>query len=160
MTRGSRALAALLLAVACAAVAHDPRPPIRAALRDLHAAGFEFEADLAFRVDPYASCSGVTCADLAVIRERRTVLLAPDAVREPALLRAALLEIWERYRTPRPGSVPDLARGSLRVIEDGARVGVDAPTLRRAHHGYRQLWAALAPDERSGLVDPETLVVP
>jgi hypothetical protein len=102
----------------------------------------------------------VTCADLAVIRERRTILLAPEAVREPALLRAALLEIWERYRTPRPGSVPDLARGSLRVLTDGGRVGVDARTLRRAHHGYQQLWAALPPAERAGLTDPDALALP
>ncbi len=95
-----------------------------------------------------------------MIRERRTILLASEAVREPALLRAALLEIWERYRTPRPGSVPDLARGSLRVITDGGRVSVDARNLRRAHHGYRQLWSALQPAERAGLVDPETLALP
>jgi hypothetical protein len=95
-----------------------------------------------------------------VIRERRTILLAQEAVREPPLLRAALLDVWERYRTPRPGSVPDLARGSLRVLTDGGRVGVDARTLRRAHHGYRQLWAALEPAQRAGLADPDTLVLP
>jgi hypothetical protein len=95
-----------------------------------------------------------------VIRDRRTILLAPEAVREPPLLRAALLEIWERYKTPRPGSVPDLARGSLRVVTDGARVGVDAPTLRRAHHGYRQLWAALEPAQRADLADPDGLELP
>lgn len=149
-----------MLAIGCALVAQDPRPAIRAALVDLREAGFAFDSDLAFRVDPYASCSGVTCADLAVIRERRTILIAPEAVREPPLLRAALLEIWERYQTPRPGSVPDLARGSLRVVTDGARVGVDARTLRRAHHGYRQLWAELEPAERAGLTDPDHLALP
>ena len=141
-------------------MAQDLRPQIRAALVELRDAGFEFDADLAFQVDRYASCSGVACADVALIRERRTILLAAEAVREPPLLRAALLEIWERYSTPRPGSLPDLARGSLRVLTDGGKVGADARTLRRAHHGYRQLWAALDPAERARLLDPDALALP
>jgi len=66
----------------------------------------------------------------------------------------------ERYREPRPGSVPDLARGTLRVLRDGGRVGVDAATLRRAQHGYRQLWEALEPAQRECLDDPDSLPFP
>ncbi len=144
----------------CALVASDPRPALRAALGDLRAAGFEFEADVAFRVDPYRYCEGVSCADVLLIKERRTIAVAPEAVREPPLLRAALLEVWERYREPRPGSAPDLARGALRVVRDGGRVGVDVATLRRAQHGYRKLWKSLEPAQRAGLEDPDSLPFP
>jgi hypothetical protein len=141
-------------------VAGDPRPELLAALRDLGSAGFEFEADVAFRVDPYRYCEGIACADLLVIKERRTIAIAPEAVRDPPLLRAALLEIWERYRQPRPGSLPDLARGALRVVRDGSRVGVDTRTLRRAQHDYRKLWESLEPPLRAGLEDPDALPFP
>jgi hypothetical protein len=133
---------------------------VREALRDLRAAGFEYEADVAFTVDAYRYCDGVCCTDLMLIKERRTIAIAPEAWREPPLLRAALLEMWERYREPRPGSVPDLARGTLRVLRDGSRVGVDAPTLRRAQHAYRKLWDALEPEQRAGLDDPNSLPFP
>jgi hypothetical protein len=111
-------------------------------------------------VDPYRTCEGVACTDLLLVKERRTVAVAPEAMRDPPLLRAALLEMWERYREPRPGSVPDLARGALRVIRDGPRVGVDPPNLRRAHRSYQKLWQALEPAQREGLDDPNTLPFP
>jgi hypothetical protein len=130
-------------------------PSLPEALSDLEAGGFAFEPDLAFRVDPYAVCEGVACADLVLLRGRRTILLAPEAMRSPSTLRATLLEIWERYREPRPGSLRDLARGARRIEQDGPRVGVSDPgVLRRARLTYLQLYEALPPEQRAGLSDP------
>jgi hypothetical protein len=127
-------------------------------LVDLDRAGFRFEGDVRFRTDPYAVCEGIACADLIVAQERRTILLSPNLIGQPAALRAALLEVWERYRAPRPGSLPDLARGALRVVEDGPRVGVDDPKLLlRAKFTYRQLYEQLSPAERAELPDPDTV---
>ena len=98
----------------------------------------------------------MACANLALIAERRTILLAPEAFAGPVQLRATLLEIWERYRQPQPGSLHDLARGALRLIRDGPRVGVDDPfLLRRAHHVYRRLYEQLPPARRTDLPAPE-----
>jgi hypothetical protein len=121
-------------------------------------AGFPFEADVVFRVDPYAVCDGVRCADIRTVRRRRTIGIAPEALESEARLRASLLEVWDRYREPRPGSRHDLARGTLRVIQDGPRAGVhDRQTLRIARLTYRQIWTRLPPGERTDLPDPDTL---
>jgi hypothetical protein len=134
---------------------------IDAALRDLANAGFEFEADVRFLRDRYQVCDGMVCAHLRLIDERRTILIAPEAFHSPSQLRATLLEIWERYREPRRASIRDLARGALRVAQDGRRVGVDdAYTLRRAHHIYRQLHGQLSREDRAGLPDPDALPFP
>jgi hypothetical protein len=148
-----------LVVIVLSCIARGPHPDaalrIREALADLEAGGFEFDPDVAFRVDPYAVCEGIACADVVLIRERRTILLAPDALRSPSMLRATLLEIWERYSEPRPGSIRDLARGAQRVARDGPQVGVDDPRLlQRARLTYRQLYDTLPPDERDGLSDP------
>lgn len=152
----------LAITLACSALrTSQPKLSIEAALADLAAAGFEFDADVRFRQNRYTVCDGMACADLALIGERRTILLAPEAFESPARLRATLLEIWERYQQARPGSVSDLARGALRVIRDGPRVGVDDPyTLRRAHHVYRQLYEALPPQKRVDLPEPDQLPFP
>jgi hypothetical protein len=152
-----------MLGLACAVGGSPPNGGlrIREALRDLQEAGFPFEPDVAFRVDPYAVCEGLACADLLVLKGRRTILLAPEAVRGPEVLRVTLLEIWERYREPRPGSVHDLARGALRVARDGPRVGVTDPDLLgRARLTYRQLYGSLPLSERHDLPDPDTVALP
>jgi len=152
----------LALPLGCAALRTPaPEARIEAALADLVRAGFEFDADVRFRYYRYSVCDGVACADLALIGTRRTIRIAPEAFENPSRLRATLLEIWERYQQPRPGSQPDLARGALRVIQDGPRVGVDdLYTLRRAHHIYRQLYEGLPPESRPGLPEPDTLRFP
>lgn len=154
--------AALALAVSCLLTRPaDPGPRIHAALVDLQQAGFEFDADVRFRTDPFAACDGIACATLVILQERRTILLARDAASDEALLRASLLDIWERYQNPRPGSTRDLARGALRVVRDGPRVGVDdRALLRRAHHTYGQLYRSLAAEERADLPDPAALAFP
>ncbi len=152
----------LALALACAVLQVLPvEDQLESARADLAAEGFEFDADVRFRYHRYAACDGMACADVALIGERRTILLAPEAFESPGQLRATLLEVWERYREPRPGSVPDLARGALRVIRDGERVGVREPyILRRAHHVYRQLYLELPSDEQADLPDPDELQFP
>jgi hypothetical protein len=149
------------LACVVGALPPDSAPKIRSALSDLDAAGFRFDADVRFRVDPYAVCEGLACADLVTLKERRTVLLAPEALRSDAVLRATLLEIWERYREPRPGSERDLARGALRVVQDGAAAGVDdEQVLERARLQYTQLYRALPRDDREGLPPPAEIALP
>jgi hypothetical protein len=156
----ARAAIGLALAAGCLVPA-DPPASIPSALGDLAAAGFEFEADVRFRSDPYASCQGTACADLVVLKQRRTILVAKDAFRSEDALRAALLEIWERYREPRRGSTRDYARGAWRVLHDGPRVGIrDRSILRFTHHTYRQLWDQLELAERSDLPDPDSLPFP
>lgn len=154
--------AVLAVGLALACFAGSPAPPrepaIPDALEDLRAAGFEFEADVRFRVDPYAVCEALACAEVEVIAGRRTILVAPDALRSAAALRATLLEVWERYREPRRGSTRDLARGAHRVAQDGARAGVDDPRLiAHARRVYEQLYRSLRAEERAGLPDPHAL---
>jgi hypothetical protein len=156
----ARVLPLALLTLACLSPASSSEKEVRIsdALEDLRAGGFEFEADVRFRVDELVVCEGIACADLVVIQERRTILLAPEALRSHAAVRATLLEIWERYREPRPGSLLDLARGALRVALDGERVGVnDHRLLSRARLVYGQLYRTLPPGRRTGLPDPDTL---
>lgn len=164
MPRTRRALALALLGglLACIVAPRERRAAdIEAALADLARVGFAFEADVRFRYDRWAVCEGFACADLLVIRERRTVVIAEGAFESASRLRASLLEIWERYRAPRPGSLPDLARGALRVVRDGRRAGVsEVQTLQLAHHTYRQLWTQLEADARRGLPPPDALAFP
>ena len=139
----------------------DRDAEITAALSDLRSGGFSFDPDVRVRTDPYAVCDGFACADLKLVRGRRTIGLAREAFSNPSRLRASLLEIWERYQEPRPGSVRDLARAALLVLSDGPRVGVnDRRTLRLAHHRYRQLWLQLDASERAGLTDPDRIPFP
>ena len=134
---------------------------VRAAVAALEAAGFPFDADVRFRIDPHAVCQGIACADVVVISDRRTILLAPESLRSDSVLRATLLEIWERYREPRPGAQRDLARGALRIVRDGPTVGVeDERVLRRAQLEYGQLYGALSREEREGLPAPDAMAVP
>ncbi|MEE8558299.1 MAG: hypothetical protein V3T14_10480 [Myxococcota bacterium] len=153
----------LVLLAACTSGASGSGAPmrIRTALEALEAAEFRFDADVRFRVDPYVVCEGIACADLVVLEHRRTILLAPDALRSDDVLKASLLEIWERYREPRPGSGRDLARGAYRVVQDGPRVGiVDRDLIRRARLRYTQLYELLSPAERAGLPEPAGVGAP
>ncbi|MFQ5696666.1 MAG: hypothetical protein ACE5IL_00075 [Myxococcota bacterium] len=155
------ALAGCWLVTACLQPRTDRGSELDQALQALAAAGYEFEADVRFRSDRYGVCQGLACADLRVERSRRTITLAPEAFSSDARLRATLLEIWGRYREPRSGSVRDLARSALRVLQEGPRVGIRDVALRRlAHHTYRQLYERLSGAERQGLPDPETLPFP
>ena len=137
-------------------------PPDRsAALLDavdtLAEAGFAFDPDVAFTSDPIATCSGLACASVEVRDGHRTLVIAPDAFVSASRLNASLLEVWARYRTPRPGYLPDLARGALQVVRDGERVGVSAFDRSAALHEYRLLWPRLRPAQRHGLPDPAPL---
>jgi hypothetical protein len=157
-----RARAVILFGVGLAACAlfrpPDRTPEIAPALADLRAAGFEFDADVRLRNDPRAVCDGLSCADLVVEHERRTILVADGAFASPSKLRASLLEIWARYREPRRGNVRDLALAALVVIRDGPRAGVTDPgVLGDARFCYRQLWARLPPEKREGLPSPASL---
>ena len=151
----------LALLLGCAGLGSDRAQEMDAALADLRTAGFEFDADVRFEPYPYTVCDGMACAELVVVHERRTIRLAGEAFDSPTRLRATLLEVWERYRQPRPGSVPDLARGALRVLRDGRKVGVnDVFILRQAHHIYGQLYGLIPPDQRGDLPDPDSIPFP
>ena len=154
--------AAILVGVALAACASFGRPDRNAeippALADLASAGFTFAADVRFVHDPMTVCDGLTCADLVVIAERRTIRLANSAFASPSRLRATLLEIWPRYALPRRSDAPDLARAALLVVTDGERAGVSDPeVLHSARFYYRQLWNQTPPAARASLPAPETL---
>ena len=150
-----------LLATCQTSLRPDRDAEIAAALSDLRVGGFSFAADVRVRADPYAVCDGLACANLKVVRGRRTIGLAREAFSNPSRLRASLLEIWDRYQEPRPGAARDLARAALLVVSDGPRVGVtDRRTLRLAYHGYRQLWLQLSPSERAGLLNPDQIPLP
>ncbi len=129
----------------------------------LAAAGFEFDADVAFVADRYAGCDGLACADVRVIESRRTIVVAYEAFDGPGRLRLTLLEVWERYQTPRGGQgrARDLARSLLRVLRDGPRAGLDDPKLlRRAHVAYQKQYAALPPPDRLDLPKPSDIPYP
>ncbi len=111
---------------------------------------------MSFVSDRYEVCDGIRCASVVVRDGRRTILLAREAFSSDERLRMSLLEVWERYEQPRPGSVPDLARAALRVLTDGGRVGAGSPAnQRRARNVYRGLWESLPEDRRSELPRPE-----
>ncbi len=157
--------AAILLGVALAACANFGRPDrdgeIPPALADLSRAGFSFDADLRFVYEPMTVCDGLTCADLVVIDDRRTIRLAKAAFANPSRLRATLLEIWPRYAKPRRSDVPALARAALLVVTDGARAGVvDPEVASSARFYYRQLWNQSPPSARASLPAPDTLGAP
>ncbi|MFI5317793.1 MAG: hypothetical protein ACHQ6T_18980 [Myxococcota bacterium] len=139
----------------------DRTPEIAPALADLGAAGFEFAPDVRLRNDAHAVCDGLSCADLVVERERRTILVADGAFASPSKLRASLLEIWARYREPRRGNVRDLARAALLVIREGPRAGVTDPgVLADARSAYRQLYQQLPREKRGELPAPASLAQP
>jgi hypothetical protein len=157
--------ALILFGVALAACANfgrrDRSAEIPPALADLAKAGFTFDADVRFVHEPIAVCDGLTCADIVVIDERRTIRLATGAFANPSRLRATLLEIWPRYQKPRRSDLHALAGAALLVVNDGPRAGVrDAEIMSQARFYYRQLWNRLPPDERAGLPAPETLATP
>jgi len=159
---GSARRAAILLGVALAACASFGRPDRNAeippALADLARAGFSFDADVRFVHDPMTVCDGLTCADLVLIDERRTIRLANGAFESPSRLRATLLEIWPRYALPRHSDVPDLTRAALLVVTDGARAGVrDPEVMSSARFYYRQLWNQIPPASRANLPAPDAL---
>ncbi|HKC52243.1 MAG TPA: hypothetical protein VKF60_15725 [Myxococcota bacterium] len=136
----------------------DRTPEIAPALGDLRAAGFEFAPDVRLRNDPRAVCDGISCADLVVEANHRTILVADGAFASPSKLRASLLEIWVRYSEPRRGNARDLARAALVVIRDGPRAGVTDPgVLGDARFTYRQLWERLPAEKRAGLPAPTSL---
>jgi hypothetical protein len=127
------------------------------ALADLARAGFEFAPDVRLRNDPRAVCDGISCADLVIESERRTILVADGAFASPSKLRASLLEIWARYREPRRGNLRDLARAALVVIREGPRAGVGGGDIADARFVYHQLWGRLSDAQRADLPDPASL---
>ena len=158
-----RAVSGLIALLAACQIGGPPKPDpeITAAVADLKAGGFEFEADVRITRDAYAVCDGLACAELRVVENRRTIGLAREALEDPSRVRASLLEIWTRYREPRPGSIPDLARGALLVVRRGPEVGVTNPwTLRLAYHSYQQLWLQLDRVQRAKLEDPKLIPLP
>jgi len=131
---------------------------IAPALGDLARAGFEFAPDVRFVHDPMTVCDRITCADLVLVSNRRTIRLANGAFSSPSMLRASLLEIWPRYVMPRRGNVADLARGALLVAKEGERAGVTDPeVLREARFAYRQLWHEVSSADRASLPAPDSL---
>ncbi len=158
---GAKLLLVALALSACSIFGTDPQLQIEAALQDLARAGFEFEADVHFAREPYAVCVRIACAEIVWRRTRRVIEIAPEAFWTPQQLRCTLLEVWARYRTPRPEYIPDLARGALRVVQDGARVGItDRYLLREAFRAYRFYWEQLEPEQRPDLPAPDDLPYP
>ena len=144
----------------CALGVPDRGPEIQAALRDLKGGGFEFDADLAYRIDRYVVCDGLSCTELRVIRGRRTILISPETFETPGRLRASLLDIWGRYKKPRTPTTADQARSALRIVSHGADVGIDRRLRQHTHHSYRQLYTQLSPKEREPFPPPDDLVYP
>lgn len=154
--------AAILIGVVLSGCAlfrpRDRTDEIAPALADLAHAGFEFAPDVRFAHDPMMVCDRITCADLVLVSNRRTIRLAHGAFSSPSMLRASLLEIWPRYAMPRRGNLADLARGALLVAVDGERAGITDPeVLREARFAYRQLWREVSSTERASLPEPESL---
>jgi hypothetical protein len=152
-------IALSLVLAACAAFKpRDRSAEIPPAVAELAAAGYSFPIDIRIVHDPMAVCDGITCADLVVIENRRTIRLANHAFTSPSKLRASLLEIWPRYERPKRGNLPDLASGALLVVREGARVGItDVEVIREARFTYRQLWNQLTPAERTRFPAPESV---
>jgi hypothetical protein len=154
-------LSLALLAGAGCAVSPDRTSELDAAVADLAAGGYGFDPDVAFAEDDYVVCHSVSCSELRVVNGRRTVLLARDAFASPSRLRATLLDMQGRYQTPRPPARADQMRSALRILEGGPDVGVTDPGfLRRVHQSYRQLYDALEPAERKGLLAPDDVPYP
>jgi len=127
----------------------------------LASAGFEFEPDVHFAREPYSICVRIACAEVVWRRTRRVIEIAPEAFYTPQQLRCTLLEVWARYRTPRPDYIPDMARGALQVVQDGPRVGItDRYLLREAFRAYRSYWEQLKPEQRGELPSPDDLPYP
>ena len=155
-------LALILAGVALLACANfgrrDRSAEIAPAVADLAKAGFVFDADVRFVYDPITVCDGLTCSDIVLIDERRTIRLASGAFANASKLRATLLEIWPRYGMPRRSDVRALAGAALLVATDGPRTGVTDPEiLGQARFFYRQLWNRLPAEERAELPAPDTL---
>jgi hypothetical protein len=156
----TRAVAGVALTLAACALFRPPDHTLELApaLADLRAAGFEFAPDVRLRSDPRAVCDGLSCADLVIENERRTILVADGAFASPSKLRASLLEIWARYKEPRHGNVRDLARAALLVIHAGPRAGVTDPgVLGDARFVYGQLYARLPDAQQTELPNPRDL---
>jgi hypothetical protein len=159
--RGWGALPLALALSSCSWLSIDPQAQIEAELQVLAEAGFAFEADVHFAREPYAMCVRISCAEISWRRTRRVIEIAPEAFETQQQLRCTLLEVWDRYRTPRTGHIPDLARGALRVIQDGPRVGItDRYLLREAFRAYRFYWEQLEPERRGELPSPDDLPYP
>jgi len=136
----------------------DRSDELAPAIADLKAAGFEFAPDVRLRNDAHAVCDGMTCADLVIEKDTRTILVADGAFASPSKLRASLLEIWARYKEPRRGNVRDLARGALLVVQKGASAGVTDPgVIADARYVYKQLWDRLSEAQRTDLPPPASL---
>jgi ATP-dependent RNA helicase DeaD len=158
-----RVAAAILIGVTlCGCALFRPRDrtdEIPPALADLAHAGFEFAPDVRFVHDPMMVCDRITCADLVLVSERRTIRLASGAFSSPSMLRASLLEIWPRYADAaarkRRGSG---ARRAARA-KDGERADHRPGGPARGRFAYRQLWREVPSAERVRLPEPETLPV-
>ncbi|MFQ5513524.1 MAG: hypothetical protein ACE5FG_03740 [Myxococcota bacterium] len=114
-----------------------------------------------FRRENLLVCDRLACGHLRLEGQRRTILLAPGAFDSAARLRASLLEIWGRYRSPRLPSLRERAEGALRIVRDGPCAGIqDQRLLRDAHHWYHQLYGELGPEEARGLPPPDRVPFP
>ena len=136
----------------------DRSDELAPAIADLKAGGFEFAPDVRLRNDAHAVCDGMSCADLVIEKDTRTILVADGAFASPSKLRASLLEIWARYKEPRRGNVRDLARGALLVVQKGRSAGVTDPgVIADARYVYKQLWDRLPAAQRTDLPPPASL---
>ena len=145
----------------CAALLPNYTEALDAALADLAAAGFEFDADVAFAEDRFVVCESISCSELKIVHGRRTVLIARDAFQSPSLLRATLLDMWGRYQEPHAPTFFEQAQSALRTLREGRRAGITSvQLLRETYHTYRQLYRNLDADERAELPHPDDLAYP